>query len=209
MRYTKELKQLLVEETGENKDSPEASLKLVSKGIKSRKSLDSVDSQIDGLILRYENSSIRDEESQLMESLFNLSLRSLLIEQEEEAEEEAVEETEDTGGETASPSGTEEMSAKAPAKEEIPNLNIDQFTTRCVRLVMNFKNLLRIEEAILNRCKNFLDENYGDEYVTEYLNILSDEHGIELKEFNDEEMNDAEPDIPFAVGANPAGAGGT
>ena len=211
MQYTKKLKQLLIEEIESDKDSPEAPLKLISKGIKSRQSLDSVDSQIDSLILRYENSSIKDENDSLMESLFKLSLKSLLLEQETEAdaaEEPAAEEGGDAGEDaTSSPSGSENMAANTPGKEEIPNLDIDQFTTRCVRLVMNFKNLLRIEEAILNRCKNFLDKNYGDEYVTEYLNVLSAEHGIDLKEYDDEEMNKVEPDVSYAVGANLSGGG--
>ena len=30
---------------------------------------------------------------------------------------------------------------------------------------MNYKNLLRVEDVIINRVKNFLDENYGDVFV--------------------------------------------
>ena len=54
-----------------------------------------------------------------------------------------------------------------------------------------------------NRTKNFLDENYGDKFVVRYLDILDEQFGISAQQF---EMTDVE-DAPFAVGANPAGAG--
>ena len=69
---------------------------------------------------------------------------------------------------------------------------------------INDKSLL----LIIKNNKNFLDENYGDAFVSEFLDILNAEHGIALKEYDDENMNDNEPDTPFAVGANPSGAGG-
>ena len=125
----------------------------------------------------------------------------MLLEQEEE-EEVAEEEAEE---ETAEPAGREDMDVKEPAKEqEIPNLDVDEFTNRVVRLIMNFKNLLNIEEVIVNRVKNFLDENYGDEFVNKYLNNLEQEHGISATEFPKIKYSD---DENFAIGANPAGAG--
>ena len=48
-----------------------------------------------------------------------------------------------------------------------------------------------------------MDENYGDKFVVRYLDILEEQFGISANEF---EMTDIE-DAPFAVGANPAGAG--
>ena len=69
---------------------------------------------------------------------------------------------------------------------------------------MNHRNHLRIEDVIINRAKNFLDENYGDAFVSRYLEDLETKYGIELSEMPaDEEQIDA----PFAIGANPAGAG--
>ena len=52
-------------------------------------------------------------------------------------------------------------------------------------------------------CKHFLDENYGDKFVVRYLDILEEQFGISPKEFE----LDYPGDVPFAVGANPAGAG--
>ena len=68
---------------------------------------------------------------------------------------------------------------------------------------MNHRQLLDVETVIINRTKNFLDENYGDKFVVRYLDILEEQFGISANEF---EMTDIE-DAPFAVGANPAGAG--
>ena len=66
---------------------------------------------------------------------------------------------------------------------------------------MNYRQLLDVENAIINRAKNFLDENYGDKFVVRYLDILDEQFGIAPKEF---EMPYNE-DQPFAVGANAAG----
>jgi len=193
------LYKILFEQEEDKQKTPENPLSITDKSVRTRPAEDSVDDQIDALILRYENASIKDTD-QLNESLTKLTLKMLLEQEEEEevAEEEAEEET-------AEPAGREDMDVKEPAKEqEIPNLDVDEFTNRVVRLIMNFKNLLNIEEVIVNRVKNFLDENYGDEFVNKYLNNLEQEHGISATEFPKIKYSD---DENFAIGANPAGAG--
>ena len=186
----------------EKGESPVNPLNVQEPSVKSRPADDSVDDQIDALILRYENASIREESDSLAESLTGLNLK-MLLEQEEEADEEVEE---DPGGdEVAEPGGSEDMSVTEPAKEqEVPPLDVDAFTGRIVRLYLNHKNLLNIEAAIINRAKNFLDENYGDLFVNKYLNRLESEHGIRLSEFETIKYSD---DDNFAIGANPAGAG--
>ena len=67
----------------------------------------------------------------------------------------------------------------------------------------NHRQLLDVETAIINRTKNFLDDNYGDKFVVRYLDILEEQFGISAKEFETTQVEDS----PFAVGANPAGAG--
>lgn len=210
----------LFEENQESKDAPEKRVNLLSKGFKSGRSKDSVDDQIDGLILRYEKLSIRKEKD-LMEILKDKSLQFLF--EQEEAEEPAEEPAEDTAeesgaeeGDTAAaedseaddntePVGNEKGSTDIAKSESIPDLNIDEFTTRAVRLVTNHANLLNIEEVIINRIKNFLDEHYGDAYVSEFLAILSKNYGIETSPYKDN--YESYPDEDFAIGANPAGAG--
>ena len=59
----KKIFNLLFEAEGSLVDTPEESMKMTQTELRARKALDSVDDQIDALILRYEASSIRDEDS--------------------------------------------------------------------------------------------------------------------------------------------------
>ena len=215
MRKPSKIYNLLFEQET-NVDTPETGLKLVSKStdIKARKALSSIDDQIDALILKYETSSIRDESivksDNLMEKSLDTSSLQYLFEQEED---EAVEDSpdpppppEESGEEEGAPKpvGSEAMNVNEPGEEEVPDLDIDAFAMRTVRLIMNYKNLLRVEEAIVNRIKNFLDENYGENFVDRYINILENEYGISTAEFDsDRETEDEE----FAVGAFAGGMG--
>lgn len=193
-------------------DTPESSMKMTNSKLKARKALDSVDDQIDSLILRYEASSIKDDDvGSLAElSIKNKNLKFLFEAEDDEladeglGDEEAEAEVEDE--DPGPPTGSEEMTVDEPAeKQEIPNLDVDAFASRAVRLITNYKSLLKIEEAVGNRFKNFLDENYGDEYVQRFIEILSSQYGISLEEFEDERGT---KDEPFAVGAYAGGTGG-
>lgn len=216
---------LLFEKEDKDKDSPEKPLHLKKGQLKARQSLYSVDSQIDALILRYESASIRADDMQLNEYGFLKNSLRYLLEQEEDplaalaGGDEGEGAGEDAGGDEGAgaggdedtaptePKGKESIEQKTPGKEEVPDLDIDEFTNRSVRLITNFKNLLRIEEAIANRIKNFLDEHYGDEFVVRYIDTLREEYGIELTEFDEEEMEQISDDV-FAPGANPSATGG-
>lgn len=209
------LRVFLVEqdEEGKFKDpAPENNLMFKNVSSKARKSLDSLDNQIDALILGYEKASIRskDESERINESLNKLSLTALLMEQEEGEEEGAAEEGgeeaggEDAGGEdTAEPVGSEAMTADTAETQQVPDLDIDKFAFAVGRLVNNYTNLLNPEQVILNRAKNFLDNNYGDAYINRFLATMEEQFGISSSEFNVTYNRD----VPLAVGANPAGAG--
>jgi hypothetical protein len=194
----KYLYKLLLEQQEEDLgDAPEGGVKAAGE-LKARKADDSVDDQIDSLILLYEKRAIRDEEAKLMESLSKTSLKYLFEQEEEEAaEEEAAEE------EPVEPTGSEEATAPAAESEPVPDLDIDKFTIKVARLIMNYRQLLDVENAVINRAKNFLDENYGDKFVVRYLDILEEQFGLTAQEFDLKSVEDA----PYAVGANPAGAG--
>ena len=190
----------LFEQEEKPRGAPEEDVN-VSGNYKARKSKHSLDDQIDALILRYETSSIREEgDDNLMESLKRKSLKFLLEQEEEEAAEEEPAE------ETPSPTGSEEMKASEPAEQIVPNLDIDAFANRTVRLLNNPTALLDFKTVILNRIKNYLDENYGDEFVTRYIEILENQFGIEISEFDEQDLEQTSDDV-FAIGANPAGAG--
>ena len=197
----KYLYKLLLEKKEEDmSDAPEGTV-MTSSEPKARKADDSVDDQIDSLILMYEKRAIRDDETNLMESLKSSSLK-YLFEQEDAPEEEPAD-AEEEPAEPSSPVGSEEVTAKPAEESLVPDIDIDKFTIKIARLIMNHRQLLDVENAIINRTKNFLDENYGDKFVTRYLNILEEQFGIETKEFDIEYSED----VPLAVGANPAGAG--
>lgn len=201
----KSYRNFLFEEAEQDIDVPEGDLDVSGEPV-ARKADDSVDDQIDSLILMYEKESIRDDEDisdaeSINESLFKLSLRTLLREQEEEAAEETPAPEEE---EPSEPTGSEKMTAKAAKQQKVPDIDIDKFTIDIARLVMNYKQLLDIEKAIVNRTKNFLDENYGDVFVERFLDTLQEQFGISHKEFD---VKYGAQDAPFAVGANPAGAG--
>lgn len=206
MRNKKRLYNLLFE--ADLVDTPESSMIMTNTKMKARQALDSVDDQIDALILRYEASSIREEEEdRAIASLDERSLR-YLVEQEEEMPEEDPEDTGDVpdeAEEAPEPSGSEEMTVDTPAAEQaIPDLDLDAFAARTVRLIKNYRSLLRVEEAIGNRIKHFLDENYGDKFVQRYLEILDNQYGLTFKEF---EGDKSVEDENYAVGAYAGGAG--
>jgi len=181
-------------------DAPEAGV-TANSNTKARKADDSVDDQIDSLILMYEKRTIRNEDDKIMESLNKTSLQFLFEQEDEPAD--ADESGDEAPEEETSPTGSEAITAKAAVADAVPDLDIDKFTIKVARLIMNHRQLLDVETAIINRTKNFLDENYGDKFVVRYLDILDEQFGISAKEFD---IKYAE-DVPLAVGANPAGAG--
>ena len=202
----------LFEQDDKNIDTPESSMKVDQVDIRARKALDSVDDQIDALILRYEASSVREEPvDKLMESLKKKSLNYLFEQDDTEMPDQDAGTADDSAEETPdadapTPKGSEKMNVDDPAKEQlIPDLDIDAFANRTVRLISNYKSLLRIEEAIINRIKNFLDENYGEKFVQKYIDTLEEQYGISVEEF---EQSREVKDEDFAVGAFAGGTGG-
>lgn len=207
MIHKKSIYSLLFEQDSQVNDAPEGNVKLVDDKVKARKPLNSIDAQVDALLLKYEATSILDDSEVISENLRNLTL-SILLEQEEEEAEAEEEPAEDTGATDtdSGTSGAEGMKAASPGSELTPNLNIDTFTDKCVRLIQNYKNLLRVEEAIINRIRTFLDNNYGDEHVERFIKTLEDTYGITLEEFN----TNTEEQFPekFAPGATGGSSGG-
>ena len=162
-----------------------------------RSSKTSVDDQIDSHVLKFEKRStvdpdvISDEAESLSESLRNLSLKSLLKEEEEEEPEEAE------------PKGSENLGGDIEMEVSKPQIDIDSFTKQTIRLISNYQTLLKVPLVIVNRTRNFLNENYGKKHVDEFDEILEKEFGIDLEGIEDSEKFKA----PFGLGANPAGSG--
>ena len=183
-----------------------------------RLSLDSADDQIDSFILKFEKDSIGKEKEavSLNESLESLSLKFLLEQEEEEFEEEEFEEEEppDTGGDDTEEGTDDEVDDPDPAdsadvsqdiqpleKMPKPPLDVDSFAKRVARLAMNYETLIDMKSIIVNRALNFLSENYDKEHLDEMKEILNTQFDFDLDDGREV------PPAPFAVGANPAGAG--
>lgn len=167
---------------------------------KTKQALDSVDDQVDSYILRFESESIKDssEDEIMMESLRTLSMKFLL-------EAEGDEPAEGEEAPPSDPEGSEVPKEEPEGVDPKPPLDIDAFTKKVARLVMNYKDLLRVEPVIVNRAAAFLEKNYGDkgkDYVERMIDILDTQF-----DFNLEGEEDV-VDVPIAAGAGvkPTGA---
>jgi len=160
---------------------------------KTKQALDSVDDQIDSHILKFENESIKNssEDEIIMEALRSLSLRFLL-------EAEGDEPAEDDQQPESDPVGSEATKEEPEAVDPKPPLDIDAFTKKVVRLILNYRDLLRIEPVIVNRASAFLEKNYGNkgkDYVERMVNILDTQFDFNLD--GEEDVID----VPIATGA--------
>lgn len=167
---------------------------------KTKQSLDSVDDQIDSYIIRFENESIKDssEDEIIMESLRLLNMKFLL-------EAEGDEPAEDTAAPESEPVGSEEPKEEPESVDPKPPLDIDAFTKKVARLVMSYRNLLRIEPVIVNRAAAFLEKNYGNQgkdYVERMIDILDTQFDFNL------EGEENVVDVPIAAGAGVKPTGG-
>jgi len=171
---------------------------------KTKQSLDSVDDQIDSQILKFETESIKksSEDEIIMESLRNLSLRFLL--EAEGDEPAAADDAAEDEQPASSPEGSEVPKEAPEAVDPKPPLDIDAFSKKIARLVMNHQYLLRVEPVIVNRASEFLKTRYGDkgqDYVDRMVDILDTQFDFNLE--GEEDVID----VPIAAGAGVKSSG--
>jgi hypothetical protein len=175
-----------------------------------RLSLDSVDDQIDSYIIKFEAEAadaVESEEEMIFEALKRRSLLGFLYEQDESP-------TDLFTGDPAAPSvdddapepeDSAEMKADLkPAPLVKSAIDIDLFTKKLVRLVMNNKRLLDVESVIINRAMLFLKKNYSQEYVDRMKEVLDTQFDFNM---DDQEFMYA-PDAPGSAGKPTGGTGG-
>lgn len=138
---------------------------------------DSVDDQIDALLIKFESESIKTESA-------TRSLSALLFEAPEDDDEEGP-----------SAVGSEERDQELSAEPIKPPVEIDQFTKKVVRLLENYESLLDIKTVIINRARNYLIENYDEAAADALEDTLDTDYGISL------DPPDNDPARPIAVGA--------
>jgi hypothetical protein len=182
--------------------------------------IDSVDRQIDALLLEYE----QDSQMEKNEGRSLLSALKYLFEAPEDEEVPDEEEAEPTPEEDPDAASEEEIqnmvkklkaagydirltvdnssvAVDEPGEEVLPPLNTDSFADRVSRLIMNHKNLLNIETVIRNRVRQRLLDRYDKasaDDVDDKLDVLTRKEG----EFTE----DPEAPIAYGAGASKIGA---
>lgn len=175
----------------------------IKVGKKTRLAKDSLDDQIDSLLIKYEMESIIDDEGHsdfVNENMYNKFMKDLIVEQEE-----ALDPAAEKAGKTK---GSERQEEDEEGEEKTPNIDIDVFTKKVARLIMNADKLLNVEQAILNRSEKFLRDNYNEEHIERFKTILEKQFDIEsdlvFRNFKD---NPTEHDAPQGFGAFAGGTG--
>jgi hypothetical protein len=161
-----------------------------------RLSRDSVDDQIDSMILKFEKESILDPDDELLESIFETKSLKTLIHEQEDDEEDDEEEVDE-------PAGSEDVEVDEPAEAVLkPRLNVDTFSKKVARLALNSRNLLDPATAVINRAINFLSKNYDQAHVDRMVDVLNTQFDFNLGKERDEN------DRAVAVGAFGGNEGG-
>ncbi len=168
-------------------------------------SADSLDDQIDSLLMKYETDSIvepSDEEleEELVDEGYTLrKVYTRLFEQEEG--DGGEEEAEEVGSEEDVVVGSEDVEVEEEADERQPNINVDLFAGHINRLIMNFGSLLDPLTVILNRAQNYIRSKYDKAVVDEFIEIMAQQYGMELNPIDDTQP----PPAAAGAGSSPGG----
>lgn len=175
-----------------------------------RLSLDSADDQIDSYIIKFEAEAAEaaeSEEEMIFEALKHRSLLGFLYEQDETP-------TDLFTGDPTAPAPDDDAPEPEDSAEMKPDLkpaplvksaiDIDLFTKKLVRLVMNNKRMLDVESVIINRAMLFLKKNYSQEYVDRMKEVLDTQFDFNM---DDQDFLYA-PDAPGSEGKPTGGTGG-
>jgi len=164
-----------------------------------RLSEDSVDSQIDSVLLRYQDeASVEDAELTAAEEMHEGYRMpdnwKLLLEADEE---------EDPGDMPDDPNdvmsiGDEIPRANTPADPREQKLNIDDFAQKVANLYEHYDSLLNVKPVIVHRAMHLLERGYPADLVDEFLETLEREFGITME-------GDAEEEVPMAPAGGSAG----
>lgn len=93
-----------------------------------------------------------------------------------------------------------ERTVEDPAQPNKPKIDIDRFTTQVARFIQNSSNMLDVKTVIINRSKKFLGETYSDdELLARFEELLRTEHDIMPAGYQKEKIQ-----APAAVGAGPS-----
>ena len=81
---------------------------------------------------------------------------------------------------------------------DIDEINIPDFAANVARLVKNYENLLDMEDILVSRAGEFLEDRYGPDAKTKLEDELVTVHDIEIE---DPKSLGGEIEVPLALGA--------
>lgn len=186
-----------------------------------RLSRDSIDDQVDSILLRFESDCIVDEmgpkeQGVGAEGVLRRSHRLTELRGDEDDDKDEPDTDEDKGGPADATQGAKDDLAKMmvgdqdDAKPDVesdplkPKIDLHKFAGKVSRLATNYDALLDMHIALGNRAKNYLEQNYSREVAEEFVEIMEREFDIEL-----ETDETGEPrETPYAVGAAASGLSG-
>jgi hypothetical protein len=187
---------------------PEISDEDVKTGEKTKLERDSLDDQIDSLLIKYEKECAweTDEDTKVSKEDLNESVSNIYgFIFEVEGDEERGEVLDPAAVEAGATAGSEIQTEDDPAEESEMKIDIDLFSKKVGRLVKNYDRLLKGPTAIVNRAISFLRKNYNEDHVERFKAILEKQLDIiadpDIIEYQDD-------DIPQGLGAYDAGTGG-
>jgi hypothetical protein len=83
-------------------------------------------------------------------------------------------------------------------ESDIDEINVQDFASNVARLVKNYENLLDMEEILVSRASEFLEDRYGEEAKDKLEDELVTTHGIEVNKSTALSDNS---NVPLAIGA--------
>jgi hypothetical protein len=148
---------------------------------------DSVDSQIDSILLGYQDQS--SLEGEVAEGVLPEHFRLILEDDEEDKS-----------------MGDNDIKSNLPAQPREQKIDVDKFAQLVANLSQNYDNLLNIKPVIVSRAKAILENGYSPDLVDEFLTVLDREFGIVLD--GDGEKETEAPDAPIGGVSGPTAGGG-
>lgn len=145
---------------------------------------DSLDQQVDDLLISYESEAkTKKNEGLDFRMMTRRFLSSPLLEAEEDKE-----------------------ADKDKKKLTIEDIDVEDFAASVSRMIDNYDSLLEVRNTLARRAINFLIENYEEDVVNEFKNVLEEEHDISIGKTKTE-LEDEEFEAPFADRAGGSGGG--
>ena len=177
---------------------------------KPRLSKDSVDDQIDSILLKYESDCIVSMQPSADGTFGEGVLREAGEDDDEEGGAPAPKTPELGDPDEEKNAEIESQTAnKDDQKPDVesdpltPKIDLKMFCGKVSRLATNYDALLDMPIAIVNRARNYLKQNYGQALADEFAEIMERDYDIELQHEDPTEPRER----PIAVGGAATGLG--